>query len=657
MTVNYIWTLTGGEFQAGNALNNTQTDQFQVYGAGNMILSLGGNLIVNGGNLAPYGGDTTTSIMLDPTSGVTDTMTLGGWDNSLVGLGPLFDSTIKFIVKGVRGGNTVNLDNSGGHTGINILGPGNSVTLNGDATNRISSPGGTASITVGSPDDNLFGYSTTIVLGGTGNIVKGGDENFTVSGGQGTVVLGDGSNNVSMTGTGNSVTVGGSNNTIEAGGSGATVAIRGVDSLDSPNYMPDADDGPVPPSPSDYVIIAGSGDKVSATYENVNVWGIAVTAAATITLGNGNNLIALGGTGDNTVTVGNGANLINATGNSSSYNLGDGPNGIVLSGNSNIVSVTDPAGIGLDNVQLGGGSGDTVHLDHAGGSVTGTATTGITTVTQTGPSAVNVDLNNGTGNISLGNGNDTVTANGASSVITAGNGNDTITAGGNGDKITLGNGNNIVTANGNTDTMTFGNGNNTVTANGNTDTMTFGSGSNTVTALGSGDHITMSAATTSTDTVSVGSTDTVRITQGTDFLTANGAGDTFYLNSSNFGTTVSAFGNSNSVFLGTNSSALIHLNPAGVGESITVQSLGGSDNYSGTAELSGFGPSDTMDLQSLVGGLNGMALSNFTQVLDNMTFGATSDTLHLQGGGSVIFDSPIAFKTAEFAFSHTSGPV
>jgi len=656
MTVNYIWTLTGGEFQAGNALNNTQTDQFQVYGAGNMILSLGGNLIVNGGNLPPYGGDTTTTIMLEPTSGVTDTMKVDGWNNSLVGLGPLSDSTVTFTVMGVRGGNTVNLDNSGGTTTISMLGPDNSVTLNGDATNSISSPGGTASVTVGSPDDNLFGYSTTIGLGGTDNTVNGGDENFSVSGGQGTVVLGDGTDNVSMTGTGNSVTVGGGNDSITAGGSDATVAIRGVDSLDSPSYTPDAGDGPVPPSPTDYVIIAGSGDKVSATYENVTIWGIAVTAAATITLGDGNNLMALGGTGGNKVTVGDGANAINATGNSSTYNLGDGPNGVVLSGNSNIVSVTDPTGVGLDYVQLGAGSGDTVLLDHAAGSLTGT-TTGTTTVTQTGPNAVTVYLPNGIGNISLGDGKDIITTNGASSVITAGNGNDDVAANGNGDKITLGSGNNIVVANGNTDTMTFGNGNNTVTAHGNTDTMTFGSGSNTVTALGSGDHITMSAATTSTDMVMVGSADTVRITNGTDILTANGAGDIFYLNNSNFDSAVNAFGNSDSVFLGTNSSALIHLNPAGVGEAVTVQSLGGLDNYSGIAELTGFGPSDTMDLQSLIGGLNGAALNSFASVLANMTFGATSDTLHLHGGGSVIFDSPTAFTTTEFAFSHSSGPV
>jgi hypothetical protein len=227
------------------------------------------------------------------------------------------------------------------------------------------------------------------------------------------------------------------------------------------------------------------------------------------------------------------------------------------------------------------------------------------------------------------------------------------------DTISLGNGNDTVTANGSGDKLTFGNGNNSVTANGNNDTMTFGSGSNTGQALGSGDTITMNAATSSIDKVSAGSNDEVHIANGTDFLTANATGDIFDLNSTNLGTTVSAFGNNNSVFLGSNASALIHLNPTGVGERLLVQSLGGAsgDNYSGAVEVSGFGPSDSIDLQSLVGGVNNQLLTKFGQVIQNMTFGPTGDTLHLAGGGSVMFDSPVAFTTAEFHFTTSQGPV
>ena len=396
MTINFIWTLTGGEFQAGNAIDNTQTDQFQVYGSGNIIETIGGNLIVNGGSLAPFGQDTATTIFQGTSFGVTDQITLDGGGNTLDGLGSLFGSTVTYTVKGGGGANSVSLNNFGGTTTLSLGGPGNTVILNGDAANKITSTGGGASVSVGSSDDNLFGNSTSIYLGGTGNKVSGGDEDFLVKGGQGRVVLGDGTNSVILGGGGNNVTVGGGNNTINAGGSTATVNIVGVDGTNGPVYAPDIFDGPVPPSPTDYVTIAGTKDKVTATYENVIIFGTAVTSAATISLGDGNNAIILGGTGGNTVTVGNGANSINATGSSSSYKLGDGPNGVTLSGNSNLVSVTDPAGVGLDKVQLGAGQNNKVSLDHAAGSVAGTATVGTTRVTQTGHNAVTVNLNNGT---------------------------------------------------------------------------------------------------------------------------------------------------------------------------------------------------------------------------------------------------------------------
>ncbi|HTT96484.1 MAG TPA: hypothetical protein VMF58_00415, partial [Rhizomicrobium sp.] len=252
MPAQYIWTLTGGELQSGNAQDATQTDQFNVYGLGNYIISIGGNLIVNGGDLAPYGQDSDTTIILsstptDPASGigVTDTITLDGGDNTLVGT--VVASTVTFTVNGITGGNFVSLDNAdGGTTTLSMGGPGNFVSLNGDATNSVTSTGGTATVMIGSTDDNLFGYSSTVMLGGTGNTVTGGDEDFTVAGGQGSVTLGDGMDMVTMTGTGNDVTVGGGNDMIVAGGSDAVVSILGVDSTGAATWSGDADDGPVP---------------------------------------------------------------------------------------------------------------------------------------------------------------------------------------------------------------------------------------------------------------------------------------------------------------------------------------------------------------------------------------------------------------------------
>ncbi|MBS0559238.1 MAG: hypothetical protein JSR21_04210 [Proteobacteria bacterium] len=665
MTTKYIWTLLGGQTQAGNALNNTQTDQFTVYGADNSIISIGGNLIVNGGYLAPYGQDTGTSITLQTNgvpgltppalTSVTDTITLDGGGNSLVSNDPLTTSTVSMTVYGSAGGNMVDLTNNGGTTTLNLGGAGNSVTLNGNASNSVTSTGGGAAVNIGYADDDLFGYSASVGLGGTGNTVTGGDENFTVSGGQGTVTVGDGTNNIAMTGTGNSVTVGGGNNTINAGGDGATVNILGVDSENSPSFNGGSDgpdDGPVPPSPTDNVTIAGANDVVNATYENVNIYGTAVTAAATITLGDGNNQIWLGGTGDNDVTVGNGANTINATGDNSIYNLGSGPNGVTLSGNYNDVNVTDPNGTGQDTVQLGAGAYNSVSFDHAGGSVTGTDTTGVTTVTQSAASGntVNVNLNDGTGNISLGNGNDTITANGRFTRIIAGDGNDVVTANGNRDRIRLGNGDDTVTANGNHDRIRLGNGNDTVTANGNYDRILLGSGNDNLTALGSFDNIVVNSLSTSTDTISVGSYDTVRVTNGTDTITANGPNDVFYLNGQNAGTTVSLYGNQESVFLGSNASATINMNPASTGNTITVQALTSSTDYTGTIDITGFGSTDHIDLQ-------GLGFASGTDAFNSLSYGPLGATLALNGGGSINFLSPVALNASEFVVTPNHGPV
>ena len=74
------------------------------------------------------------------------------------------------------------------------------------------------------------------------------------------------------------------------------------------------------------------------------------------------------------------------TGDGDTIYLGSGANGVTLSGDNENVNVTDPNGTGQDIVQLGSGAGstgDTVNLDHAGGSVTGTGL-GTTTVTQAG---------------------------------------------------------------------------------------------------------------------------------------------------------------------------------------------------------------------------------------------------------------------------------
>ena len=675
-----IQTLTGNEFEAGSAIDNTQTDQFTILGPNNIVLENGGNLIVKGYFSSTYGLDTNTTVMLNSALNTNVLVTLNGGGNVLVGNGPLFGSTVNMTVSGIGSGlgmNAVSLYNVFGTTTLNLGGVGNTVQLNGSATNSVTLGDAGGSVLIGSYDDNLFGFTSSVSLAGDGNTVTGGDEDFTVSGGVNAnmITLGDGTNSVMVSGTGNTITVGGGNNTVDAGGSGAVVAITGVDGANAPTFAlgADAADAPVPPSPTDWVTIAGTGDKVTATYENVVVLGLGVTSNANIDLGNGNNIVVLKGTGGNKVSLGNGGNSINATGDASLYMLGYGKNAVTLSGNANTIAVTDPLGKGHETIQLGGGKNDVVMLDHAGASVAGTALLGVTTVTQTGPNAVSVNLNYGTGNIKLGDGNDSVTANGAGTHVTVGNGTDSISANGVNAVVVAGNGDDLVSANGANASVNVGNGNDSIWANGTNATVMAGTGNDTIyangnfasvtvgklsllngnvflSAMGSGDHLLINASPTSVDTVVMGGSDTLRITNGRDNISCNGAGDTINANNLHPGSVINTIANNTAINLGTNSSAYVHLNPVGTGEVITVQALTSSPLYTGNVDISGFGLGDKLDLQ-------GLGFTSFANVLSHMTFGPLQDTLHLGGGGAIMFDKPTAFAASEFVFTSAHGPV
>jgi hypothetical protein len=733
---NSIWITGSGQQVFGTSLNKNQTDNFLNSGVGNTFTGIGGNINITGiassGVPTDPASDSDTTIILTtgthvtpPIKGVSDTFTLDGDANSLTnttakGTTPITSSTIKFTVLGNGGGNAVDLDdvslskitvaigvdktanapaggnvvfidnsNEGGAgtatNTVSVGGSGNLVELNGDATNKVTFTSGGNEAVIGFSDDDFigFGNKSTVTFAGTGNVLIGGDENFTVSGsaGSSTVAIGDGNNVVTMGGTNNTVSVWGGNNNINAGGSGATVTILGLDGDDAPAFVADPDDAPVPSSPTDNVTIAGTGDSVTATYENVNVSGTGVTGPTTITLGDGNNSVVLGdnalgnSAGGSTVTVGNGANTINVTGNGSTINVGDGPNGVTLSGNNNTVNVTDPTGVGQDKVQLGAGKGDTVNLDHAGGSVTDTGT-GTTTVNQTGPNAVKVSLGAGTGLIMLGDGNDTVTANGNNTSVTAGNGNDTVTANGNKDTISLGNGNDKVTANGNNDTDTFGNGNNTVTANGNNDTFTFGDGSNkltangnndtgtfasaadpggnnTLTAKGSGDTWTFFENPNATVKATLGSNDSLTQTGGALNAALAGDGDTVTATNVGLpgeagGTTINAEGN-NETLDWTNSGGTINLNPSSSGDTLTFNGV--SDDYAGKVQITSLtGADPNVDLEGLFN-TSGMAINSDATFLSSLTSNGTGETLHLLGGGSIAFTATNSFDLAKFTFS------
>jgi hypothetical protein len=543
-------------------------------------------------------------------------------------------------------------------------------------------------IGIGTFDDDLFGYKAKVVLSDSNNAVYGGDEDFTVSGGSNnnSVLLGDGTNTVTLTGTGNNIYVGGGNNTVTAGSGHDVVKILGVDGFGEATANPD--DGPVPMNPTDTVNLAGGTNVVYATYENVIVNGAGTTGGSTILLGNGKNTVNMGGNA-NAIYVGNSLNSINTT------------------GNGNVIVVTDPTGVGTDAVSLGSGTGNVVYLASAGGTVSGNASSGPTIneiVQNPGATAnVTVNLDGGTGLILLGDGMDSVTANGDGSHIALGNGVDTVVANGNGttvaagngagDKVTatgnnaivgLGNGNGdtvvagganavIVVGNGNGDSVTAngagtvvsaGNGNNDiVVANGAGSQVYIGSGTgDQVIATGTGSTVVVSATSSSTDTITVGGSALVAVNGGTSQISGTN-GDLFYLNGLKAGSNILETGSNNKTFLGTDSSAKVTLDPAQTGNVLYVQADtaagagSGQGVYAGKIEIQGFTSNSVIDLQSLMGGIDGNLINSYAEVQANLQTNFTNQTLLLKGGGSIQFDTIVPFQPSEFAYSANFGPV
>jgi len=194
-----------------------------------------------------------------------------------------------------------------------------------------------------------------------------------------------------------------------------------------------------------------------------------------------------------------------------------------------------------------------------------------------------------------------------------------------------------------------------VNANGGLSSVTLGSGNDTVSITGPFSSVLINAASTSHDSVTAGSSDTVRITSGIDTISGV-ASDNVYLNNAQINSTLLLSGNNNMAFIGTDSSVNIMLNQAQMGNAITVQADVGN-TYGGVVDVSQFNLHDTMTLNGLYGGVDGQLLNSYLEVLKNITAGPVSDTLHLVGGGSIVFASVTGFTSSEFHFGLTTGPV
>jgi hypothetical protein len=556
-------TMTGGQFALGTAVDNTGTDVFSLYGMQNTIVTgttgSAGNLYVfgnpfgNAPNSPALAEDGATTIDIGNSTAVTDQITLDQSYN-LVASSPstsitgssvniMFDPQpfyTYWLPNDGAGFNTVNLNaatsiitvaddaidpaghnsatiaNAYGKTSVELTGAFDNVVLTGDKADTVVTgantygSGGNANVSVGALDDDAFGYKSSITVAGSNNNIFVGDANATIGGGysNNTVAVGDGNDSVTLYGSWNSVTVGGGSNTVSLGGGNSLVNILGFDWTGGPPTPGDPD--PLSSSPNDFVYLSGMYNTVNATYENV-----------TIDPSSGYSLFNLGN-GDNNVT---------ANGDKNTVNVGDGTNVITLSGNSNGITVTDPTGSGSETINLGGGSSDSVSLDMAGGSVIGTGL-GTTWVNQdpTATNSVMVNLNNGRGVISLGDGINIVKANGNLSKILVGDGANNITALGAGDTITAGNGGDIINA-GFKANVSAGNGNDNVTTGGLSKVV-----------LGDGQ-----------DTVSVGGGSAVTVGNGNDTITSNGPGGFIKVTGGNGNDGVTLAGIKNSVTLGNGS--------------------------------------------------------------------------------------------------------
>ena len=562
-------------------------------------------------------------------------------------------------------------------------------------------------------DDDLFyippGDGTSaqnvakITLSDSFNTVLGGDEQFTVTGGDSHngIALGDGNNSVTLTGSSNSIDVGGGANTIYAGTDYNTVLIQGADHTNLPPD-PNDSDGLVS-NPKDKVYLDGAHNKVFANYEDVLVDNLDTTSS-------GGDLLVLG-----TFTEYGSTDQVQEFGDNNTIVVGAGVNTISTEGNNQTIIIQDNTGAGSDTVTLDSGNNNVVSFDEAGGSVGAVGHTATNVITlnvivqaANATNQVTINLESGAAEISLGNGNDqvtigggkigdpghspsevalgngnntvnasgdqttivigsgpglagnnTVTANGASDIIVINDGSkatETVTANGNGTVVLLGNGTDTVTANGNNAVVVLGNGKDSVTENGTNAFLQIGSGNDTITATGAGTHITINAASTSTDTTKIGNGEFLRDNSGGTQTITGGGENAIWLNGTNFGSMTTLTGSGNNVYIGSNGSDEVNLDPSQTGNVVTVQALASDGKYTGTTEIGGFGPNSVLDLQHL-DGANGASLNTYANVLSNLQQVGTSYNLNLLGGGVIKLDTSVPFQSSEFAFSNNYGAV
>jgi hypothetical protein len=385
-------TMTGSSTGYGSPVG---AETFNLSGFDNAVLLAGAADTINIGS-GQF--DTIDLNATGFTSATTDSIDLGqSAFNTITSSYALSGSSV--TIDGGSGPNQISLSNDYGTTAI-ALGyegnaatqagqiPPNSVTLNGNASNTVSFQGsGDSLVNIGDTGDGQFGFSSAVALSGLLNTVIGGDENFSitdVTGGENTIDLGNGNDVVGLTGGSNHLSLGTGNSTVTLIGTrNSTVFAQGG------------------AGSNDLVQEKGFSNAVTAGDENITITGTS-SSVGHLVLGNGNDVVDVGGGGGTAVFGTSSANTA-----TDQVTLGRGGSHLTFNGGQDQVLLGDQNGHGgYDKVTLNGtmlGTALTAHgvfdkvilTKDANAAITETAVNGGLSVTIDG------DAQHGMGNVTI----------------------------------------------------------------------------------------------------------------------------------------------------------------------------------------------------------------------------------------------------------------
>jgi hypothetical protein len=391
-------------------MNGDATGYGAQSGSESWVLNNYGNTVLLAGaddsiSVASGGDDTINLNATGFTWGVTDSIDLGQaaftaisagsdlWGSDITATGGYGDTHVGFTNH--DGTTSLSLGNAGVAVNGWGLGQDDVVSLNGDASNSVTLGSGSgADIAIGAAGDGFFGYTATVALAGTYDLLLGGDENFTVTGADGLahVQLGNGDNSVTLGGTQNALAVGGGDNTVAFSGAyDIFTAGTGSNSVTDTGGHSRMVFGAGGAGATDTIALGGGVNIVTGGNENFTIAGIR-NSGVTATLGNGNDVITIGGgkislgtsrfnSASDTVTIQNGSAKVTINGGTDQVNLLDARTGfdtVVLNGSMlgsaltangsfDAITLANDANVALTETSVNGGMTLTLDGDASGG--------------------------------------------------------------------------------------------------------------------------------------------------------------------------------------------------------------------------------------------------------------------------------------------------